>query len=127
MTFSVSEIGLTTLLPHSVSILREKLCKVDIKCNNDMFFNFLALFLKINIFEVFDIFFSPTINHKNSEANAPPPNINVVWRCGCIWVDSFCHSGTLYLRHNIELGGWDIRIGIYCTLSNVFEISTGFD
>ena len=56
MTFLVSEIGLTTLLPHSVSILREKLCKVDIKCNTDMFFNFLALFLKINIFEVFDIF-----------------------------------------------------------------------
>ena len=50
-----------------------------------------------------------------------------VWRCDYVWVDSSCHSGSLYLRHNIELGEGDIRIGTYCTLSNVSKKSTGFD
>ena len=48
-------------------------------------------------------------------------------RCDCIWVGRSCHSGSLCLRHNIELGRGCIMIDIYCTLSNVFKILTGFD
>ena len=56
-----------------------------------------------------------------------PTNCNVVWRCDCNWVDSSCYPGSLYHRHNIVLGGGGIRIGIYCTLSNVLEMLSGFD
>ena len=58
-----------------------------------------------------------TISHKNSETNPPLPNFNVLLKCDSIWVSSFCHSGSLYPRYNIDLGGECIRIGIYCTLS----------
>ena len=56
-----------------------------------------------------------------------PSHFNVGWSCDCIWVDSSCHSGGLYLRYNIKLGIGTIRIGICCTLSNVLKILTGFD
>ena len=67
------------------------------------------------------------MSHKNSELSTPAPNFNVVWRCECIWVDSSCHPGSLYLTHNIEFEEGDVRIGTYCTLSNVLKILTGFD
>ena len=82
---------------------------------------------------LFNIFFK-TISHKKSDTSLscpplPPPEFQCcVWRCDCTCVDSSCHPGSLYLRQNItELRVRDIRICIYCTLSNVSKILTGSD
>ena len=50
-----------------------------------------------------------------------------MWRCYCIWVESTCHSGSLYLRYKIDLGEGSIKISIYCALSIVLKMLTGFD
>ena len=58
MAYLVSKMRSTTLLAQLVSILRAKLYKVVLRGNNnnEMFSNFRALFLKINILEVVSFF-----------------------------------------------------------------------
>ena len=53
LTFLVSKMYLSTHLVQLISLLRAKLWMVVVNCENIMVFNFLALFLKIYIFEVF--------------------------------------------------------------------------
>lgn len=57
----------------------------------------------------------------------PHSRFCAVWRCECIWVSSSCRSGRFYLRHNIDLGGGDIRIGTDCTLSNILKLLIGYE
>ena len=79
-----------------------------------------------NFFWMYSCLKTPLFNffgdsQKNPETNPPSPNFNVVCWSDCIWVDNSCHSGSLYLRQNIELGRG------CCTLSNVLKIFTDFD